>query len=138
MLRKYVPKNTNDLEILLARSSTKSSLYSIPIIFRAIFSFVMLDLTDFFFSLIPRIVDISERRKHDIVGCAQQRKPMLRIIYTVDARQFENISSHRCRRIDRYQWMLQKNILCLASRNARQVTEIQCLLSTEFESMTFF
>lgn len=71
MLRKYVPKNTNDLEILLARSSTKSSLYSIPIIFRAIFSFVMLDLTDFFFSLIPRIVDISERRKHDIVGCAQ-------------------------------------------------------------------
>lgn len=31
-----------------------------------------------------------------------------------------------------------KNILCLASRNARQVTEIQCLLSTEFESMAFF
>lgn len=41
---------------------------------------------------------------------------MLRIIYTVDARQFENISSHRCRRIDRYQWMLQKKTSFVSHR----------------------
>lgn len=50
MLRKYVPKNTNDLEMLFGTfvHHKSSLLNSIPIIFRAIFSFVMLDLTDFF------------------------------------------------------------------------------------------
>lgn len=50
MLRKYVPKNTSDLEMLFGTfvHHKSSLLSSIPIIFRAIFSFVMLDLTDFF------------------------------------------------------------------------------------------